>query len=187
MQNVKFHRLVVDESHLLEQSGAGTMCGQADSLIKYQTSNVWLVTGTPFSTSLNQLKYQACVLGHSLDGLQLKRGKLRDATVASAHGARPSPPPPKLSPLTSPPFATRKDVWKNSYSGPPQLDNDEVVDRLKKIMIRHTKSQRIGGQVALSLPETDQTTVWLDMSDDEALAPHSSPLPPTPRPLGLTD
>ena len=36
VQNVKFHRLVVDESHLLEQSGAGTMSGQADSLTKYQ-------------------------------------------------------------------------------------------------------------------------------------------------------
>ena len=67
VQNVKFHRLVIDESHLLEQSGAGTMGGQTDALIKYQTKYVWLVTGTPFSTSLNQLKYQACVLGHSLE------------------------------------------------------------------------------------------------------------------------
>jgi hypothetical protein len=72
-----------------------------------------------------------------------------------------------------------------------------VVDRLKKIMIRHTKSQRIGGQVALSLPETDQATVWLDMSDDEALSadpltpypspltPHLSPLTPHPYPSSL--
>ena len=36
VQNVKFHRLVIDESHLLEQSGAGTMSGQADALAKYQ-------------------------------------------------------------------------------------------------------------------------------------------------------
>ena len=63
------------------------------------------------------------------------------------------------------------------------LDNDEVVDRLKKLMIRHTKSQRIGGQVALSLPETDHATVWLDMSDDEVLTPHPSPLTPHPSPL----
>ena len=36
VRNVKFHRLVVDESHLLEQSGAGTMSGRADALIEYQ-------------------------------------------------------------------------------------------------------------------------------------------------------
>ena len=72
------------------------------------------------------------------------------------------------------------------------LDNDEVVDRLKKIMIRHTKSQRIGGEVALSLPDTDHATVWLDMSDDEARALLPSlPLsprfaPPTPRPHPFT-
>jgi len=36
LRNVKFHRLVVDESHLLEQSGAGTMSGRADALIEYQ-------------------------------------------------------------------------------------------------------------------------------------------------------
>ena len=36
LRNVKFHRLVVDESHLLEQSGAGTMSGRTDTLIEYQ-------------------------------------------------------------------------------------------------------------------------------------------------------
>ena len=36
VQNVKFHRLVIDESHLLEQSGVGSMSGKADALIKYQ-------------------------------------------------------------------------------------------------------------------------------------------------------
>ena len=75
-------------------------------------------------------------------------------------------------------------MWRsNSYAGPAPLDNDEVVDRLKKIMIRHTKSQRIGGQVALSLPETDHATVWLDMTDDEVLTPQPSPLTPYPSPL----
>ena len=122
---------------------------------------------------------QASVLGHNVDGLQLKRGKLRDAALAPQppEAAGPSPPPPKPPPPTPCPFATRRDAWRPSYSA-LALDNDEVVDRLKKIMIRHTKSQRIGGQVALSLPETDQATVWLDMSDDEAprLTLHASPL-----------
>ena len=82
-------------------------------------------------------------------------------------------------------------MWRPSWSA-PSLGNDEVVDRLKKIMIRHTKSQRIGGEVALSLPDTDHATVWLDMSDDEARALLPSlplsprPAPPTPRPHPFT-
>ena len=145
---------------------------------------MWLVTGTPFSTSLYQLRNQASVLGHNVDGLQLKRGKLRDAALAPQppEAPGPSPPPPKPSPPTPCPFATRKDTWGPLYST-VGLDNDEVVDRLKKIMIRHTKSQRIGGQVALSLPETDHATVWLDMSDDEVLTPRPSPLSLHPSPL----
>ena len=34
-------------------------------------------------------------------------------------------------------------------------------------MIRHTKSQRIAGNVALALPAADCQTVWLDMSSAE--------------------
>ena len=38
---------------------------------------------------------------------------------------------------------------------------------LRKLVIRHLKSQRIGGQAALSLPEKDAAIVWLDMKEDE--------------------
>lgn len=38
---------------------------------------------------------------------------------------------------------------------------------LRKLMIRHTKAQRIDGEVALSLPASDCETVWLDMSAAE--------------------
>jgi superfamily II DNA or RNA helicase len=38
---------------------------------------------------------------------------------------------------------------------------------LRKLVIRHLKSQRIGGQAALSLPEKDAAVVWLDMKEDE--------------------
>jgi hypothetical protein len=43
------------------------------------------------------------------------------------------------------------------------------VARLRKVMIRHTKSQRIGGEVALALPDADCQTVWLEMTDDERM------------------
>ena len=41
-----------------------------------------------------------------------------------------------------------------------------TADKLSRIMIRHTKSQRIGGE-ALALPDCDSRTVLLDMSADE--------------------
>ena len=52
VQNVKFHRLVVDESHLLEQSGAGTMSGQADALIKYQVRRLSVSSHRPSRSAL---------------------------------------------------------------------------------------------------------------------------------------
>ena len=133
--NVRFHRMVVDEAHLLEVSGVGTMGGKADTLMKYNTKNLWLVTGTPFSTGLRQLQTQSQLLGHWLHGL-------------------------KMSELD-------KKTSSCGYYGPLKVDNPEVVERLKKLMIKHSKSQRIGGEVALALPATEAETVWLDMSPDE--------------------
>ena len=42
-----------------------------------------------------------------------------------------------------------------------------LVAKLRRLMIRHSKSQRIGGEVALALPESDTSTVWLDFSVHE--------------------
>ena len=42
VQNVKFHRLVIDEAHLLDWSGAGTMGGKVDSLLRYQVRRTCL-------------------------------------------------------------------------------------------------------------------------------------------------
>jgi len=43
-----------------------------------------------------------------------------------------------------------------------------LVQKLRRLMIRHTKSQRIRGTSALVLPEKECETVWLTMSADEA-------------------
>lgn len=56
--------------------------------------------------------------------------------------------------------------------------------RHRHITCRHTKSQRIGGDVALALPDADTATVWLDMCRAEralyeARAPTVTPPPPT--------
>ena len=42
-----------------------------------------------------------------------------------------------------------------------------LVRVLREVMIRHTKDQRLGGAVALALPASDATTVWLEMTSDE--------------------
>ena len=47
--------------------------------------------------------------------------------------------------------------------------NQWFADQLKKVMIRHSKGQRINGEAALSLPDADAATVWLTMSADERL------------------
>ena len=47
------------------------------------------------------------------------------------------------------------------------VSNQKIVDELRKLMIRHTKSQRIGGEAALSLPEADCQTVWVTMTPHE--------------------
>lgn len=43
----------------------------------------------------------------------------------------------------------------------------QLVRVLQEVMIRHTKSQRIGGDVALALPDSQSSTVWLTMTPDE--------------------
>ena len=49
-----------------------------------------------------------------------------------------------------------------------------MVAWLRKYMIRHTKAMRIGGEVALALPEADCQTVALHT---RALAPYPNPSP----------
>ena len=106
------HRVVVDEAHLLATASMGS---KLLSLQQMRTQNLWLVSGTPFSTSLSQLGKQAALLG------------LRD------------------------------DYQQNVDH--PRKSNEEVVAWLRQHMIRHTKAMRIGGEVALALPEADCQTV----------------------------
>ena len=58
-------------------------------------------------------------------------------------------------------------TWK--YEPLADKFDDAKADKLKRIMIRHTKSQRIHGEVALALPDCDCRTVFLDMSADECI------------------
>ena len=46
---------------------------------------------------------------------------------------------------------------------------NQAAELLGKYMVRHTKSQRIGGDVALALPDATTTTIFLDMTLDERI------------------
>jgi SNF2 family DNA or RNA helicase len=43
----------------------------------------------------------------------------------------------------------------------------ELIPTLKSVIIRHTKAQRIGGEIALALPESSTEVVWLTMNGQE--------------------
>jgi len=112
---------VVDESHLL---AAGSTASCLGSLMHVRAPRIWLVSGTPFSTTMSQLGNQADLLGMG----------------PSLHAISRS--------------------W---------ITNEALVDWLRQRMIRHTKNMRIGGEVALALPDADCRTRWLVMSEDERL------------------
>ena len=53
---MQVHRVVVDEAHLLATASMGS---KLLALRQLRTQHMWLVSGTPFSTSLSQLNKQA--------------------------------------------------------------------------------------------------------------------------------
>jgi superfamily II DNA or RNA helicase len=159
LANVRAHRLVVDEAHLLGDPNS-TTTQKLNYLSQYQTSLMWLVTATPISTDLRQLTNQAHLLGQWEHGLKLKE---------ISHGIISVPWPPKPGDSNYPMWQICTNQGRDPETAAPkrQVKNEELVERLRKLIIRHTKSQRIGGEVALALPETECSTLWLEMSEDE--------------------
>ena len=106
-------RLVVDESHLYEPKSDPKL-PSTKMYTEYTSPRfVWCVTGTPMSNSLVQLEHQARMIGHWDAGL-----RLRDLVLAPA--ARHHPP--------------------NRGLGDPHNSrtNEQIVDALQELMIRHT-------------------------------------------------
>jgi SNF2 family DNA or RNA helicase len=115
MQRRPLHRLIIDESHTIK---LGTSIQR--QVMDIWAHNVWLLTGTPVSTSVADLHAGAQILGQATSGVRL------------------------FEPYPS--------------------ANAAFLTKLKKLCIRHTKTMRIGGEVALALPDSDVSTVWLTMS-----------------------
>jgi len=112
------HRMIIDEAHTLSRGFSSAAAGQ---LFRIGARHVWLLTGTPLTTSVQELRTGAALLGQYEAGLRLCENGVGPALVA----------------------------------------------KLKQLMIRHTKSMRIGGELALALPESDVSTVWLTMNATE--------------------
>ncbi len=108
-KHYKYHRVVVDESHLF-----GTVSARLPHACGLFTDRKWNVTATPMTSSSSDLRKQVVFLG--LEG------------------------------------------ERNAMS---------TEDFLKKYMIRHTKSQRINGDVALGLPESTTTVKMITMTSWE--------------------
>ena len=66
--NLRIHRLIIDEVHLLPSATSSTF---RDIMRAYAPSFVWCVTGTPVSKSMDDLKGAAVMLGHWSNGLRL--------------------------------------------------------------------------------------------------------------------
>ena len=124
-----FHRLIIDECHLLTGSNEGIRA--------YDARFVWGVSGTPMSSSPTDLRFMAETLGQWTGGLNLKA----DTFIQTRNGPR---------------------VSVEQYG-----NFQRFVDKLRKIMIRHTKAQRIGGEAALALPDSAAETAMIGMSGAE--------------------
>lgn len=136
---IRFHRLIIDECH-----GQQALSGAAHAkAVHGKVQFVWGVTGTPLNRSISDLRKMAALLGQWGDDEDRKR-------------------PTSLA-LSS--FAEDNLCAAGERSATrPRAELPAV---LKRIMIRHTKSQRIHGRVALALPDADCETVWLEMSGAE--------------------
>lgn len=73
--------------------------------------------------------------------------------------------------MNDPGMERHRQKWLLRHTHRPRkaLTNKQVVERLTKAMIRHTKNQVIGGEAALALPDADTTVEWLEMTDDERI------------------
>ena len=154
-----FYRLIVDESHLMENSSSsGSWSGKAEHVIARKSTYAWGATGTPISLTgggASAMDIQMKLIGHG--ERKEKPGERYVLEATSKYNFWES-----QANCTS---TTRPQTGLKATRKPLQ----EAADLLKKIMIRHTKAQRIDGEAALALPDADCATVLLDMSADERI------------------
>ena len=102
------HRLIVDEAHAIGHAQTQAV----RKVCAIGARNVWLLSGTPLSTSADELSSGARILGHVGGGLNL--------------------------------FAWKPTSSQANKIGPARYVDAELVAKLKRVMIRHTKVRRPG-------------------------------------------
>ena len=107
---------------------------------KFDSCNFWGLTGTPMTSDRSELGAMLRALGHNV-GANAQTFGLGIGTAAP--------------------------IWPQNNQA---LQDQAFIEKMRKLMIRHTKSQQIHGQTALALPELDAATVWLDMTPLERRA-----------------
>jgi len=140
--NYRFHRVVVDESHLFSTAPASAKIEMAMTKV---SDIKWCVTATPCVSSISDLFTQLSFLsgGYGSSGTRF----CHKDSINSAIGQ-----------FCQPKYASQATKKQGFYG---------LVDVMKQCMIRHTKSQRIRGSEALALPASTTTTVFLDMTPQE--------------------
>lgn len=159
------------------------------------TRRRWLVTGTPFTGSCAKLEKQARFLGHwngagaptpskqggsssssssssssgskSGGGSRSQLSALRQQQVVESMVAGPEGE--NLRKFAELIDGSSKTIEK--HDAPASRRRVEayqgMVAALRRVMVRHTKTQRIGGGAALALPTLNSETIFLTMTADE--------------------
>mmetsp|Transcript_33539 Transcript_33539/g.61289 ORF Transcript_33539/g.61289 Transcript_33539/m.61289 type:complete len:654 (-) Transcript_33539:214-2175(-) len=147
-QRATFHRIVLDESHGMNNH---------PSFLQLRSKHRWACTGTPVTMSIRQLEKQARFLGqlHRLQPLLNAYSSAFEGSATTNSSSRP------LS-AASAASAARAAAAAEAFSA--------VVAALRQCCIRHTKAMRLGGSVALALPDETCETVLLTMSAQDRKA-----------------
>jgi SNF2 family DNA or RNA helicase len=163
-KKVKFHRIICDEAHELRR---GQLKKMPESDLR------WAVTGTPMTTAFADLDVQSRFVGHGLvNRLRLKKCNcVRRYKLPLQHRCyhedwiRNTKSSLQLDQAIQ--LMERRQVGLQPPASQAQAHFANLLQKLRLVMIRHSKSQRIAGDVALALPELDSETVFLQMSPAE--------------------
>ena len=137
----RFHRVFLDESHEAVHQALAQHGDWVESC-KYR----WALSATPITSSLHLLAKQYGFI------------RIKNPALEALFKEHES--------LTE----RRKKAKQHGTLFVPRRLFDNLVSEIQKVMIRHTKAQRIGGEQALALPTLKSETIWLDMNEVEKLA-----------------
>ncbi|KAK3237290.1 hypothetical protein CYMTET_52620 [Cymbomonas tetramitiformis] len=190
-RHVRFHRVIVDESH----------SGMPTNVFYLKVAHRWLCTATPFTSSLRELddgirflqnthpRTEWAALHKSICNMNVEVDSLNRSLADSHHqlyrtGVLSCHEINQLRRFVNP--TTGNQIGRAQFSFhnwpeekarlPGYVDTllpglrerrAEVVTCLQAVMIRHTKAQQIGGDVALTLPPLELDTEFIPMTADE--------------------